>query len=90
MRGMREYLMGSPCGKNRWYEEHPHKNKRREPHGTGEHTTATKHTTHKPDGTKSASGMPTRASIHKQGMAREHAPEPAAANATRIEGPRMG
>ena len=33
--------------------------------------------------------MPTRASIHKQGMAREHEPEPAAGNATRMEGPRM-
>ena len=31
--------------------------------------------------------MPTRASIHKQGMAKEH--EPAAANATRKGGPRM-
>ena len=37
---------------------------------------------------KSKSGMPTRASQHKQGMAKEHEPEPAAAIATGIEGPR--
>ena len=42
MTGMREYLMGSPCGKKRWHEEHPHETERREPHATGEHTTATK------------------------------------------------
>ena len=32
--------------------------------------------------------MPTHASKHKQGMAKEHEPEPAAAIATGIEGPR--
>ena len=32
--------------------------------------------------------MPTRASKHKQGMAKEHEPEPAAAIATGMEGPR--
>ena len=32
--------------------------------------------------------MPTRASKHKQGMAKEHEPKPAAAIATGIEGPR--
>ena len=89
MSGMREYLMGSPCGKKRWYEEHPQKNESRESHTTSEHTTAAKHTNHKPEGTKRAGGMTTRASKHKQGMAREHKPEPAAANATRMEGPRM-
>ena len=51
----------------------------------GAHTTATEQTNHKPEGTKRASGMPTRASKHKQGMER---PEPAAANDTRKQGPR--
>ena len=64
----------------------PHETERREPMATGEHTTATNHTNHKPEGTKRASGIPEHASIHKQGMAREHEPEPAAA---RIEGPRI-
>ena len=32
--------------------------------------------------------MPTRASKHKQGMAKEHEPKPATAIATGIEGPR--
>ena len=54
MSGMREYLMASPCGKKRWYEEHPHETERREPNATGEHTTATKQTNHKPKGTKRA------------------------------------
>ena len=90
MSGMREYLICSPCRRKRWYEELPSETARREPHATREHTAATKHTNYKPECTKSASGMPTRASIHKQGMAREHELEPAAANATRMEGPRMG
>ena len=67
---------------------HPHKTERREPHATGGHTTATKHTNHKPESTKRASGMPTHASMHKQGMARKHEPEDAAANATRMGWPR--
>ena len=46
------------------------------------------HTNHKPEGTKRASGMPTHASMHEQGMAREREPEPAAANTTGKEGPR--
>ena len=68
---------------------HLRETERREPHATGEDTTATKHTNHKPEGTKKASSMPTHASIDKQGMAREREPEPAAANTTGIEGPRI-
>ena len=67
---------------------HPHDTKRTEPHATTGHTIATRHTNHKPESTKRASGMPTHASIHKQGMARRHEPKPAAANAKEMEGPR--
>ena len=53
---------------------HPRETEGREPHATREDTTAAKHTNHKPEGTKRASGMPTHASMHEQGMAREHGP----------------
>ena len=86
MSGMREYLTGRSDGMK---GAHPRETEGREPHATREDATATKHTNHKPEGTKRASGMPTHASMHEQGMAREREPEPAAANTTGIEGPRM-
>ena len=86
MSGMREYLTGRSDGMK---GAHPRETEGREPHATREDVTATKHTNHKPEGTKRASGMPTHASMHEQGMARERQPEPAAANTTGIEGPRM-
>ena len=88
MSGMREYLMGSPSGKKRWYETgKPRNRKKGATRYQGAHTTATEHTNHKHRivGTKRATGTPTRASKHKQGMER---PETAAANNTRKEGPR--
>ena len=86
MSGMREYLTGiSDAMKG----AHPRETKGREPHAIREDAAATKHTNHKPEGTKRASGMPTHARMHEQGMARERKPEPAAANTTGIEGPRM-
>ena len=86
MSGMREYLTGRSDGMK---GAQPRETERREPHATREDTTATEHTNHKPEGTKRASGMPTHASMHEQGMAREREPEPAAANTTGIEGPRI-
>ena len=86
MGGMREYLTGRSDGMK---GAHPRETEGREPHATREDATATKHTNHKPEGTKRASGMPTHASMHEQGMAREREPEPAAANTTGIEGPTM-
>ena len=86
MSGMREYLTGRSDGMK---GAHPCKTEGREPHATREHATASKHTNHKPEGTKRASGMPTHASMHEQGMAREREPEPAAANTTGIEGSGM-
>ena len=86
MSGMREYLTGRSDGMK---GAHPRETEGREPHATREDATATKHTNHKPEGTKRASGMPTHASMHEQGMAREREPEPAAGNSTGIEGPRM-
>ena len=86
MSGMREYLTGRS---DRMKGAHPRETERREPHATREDTTATKHTNHKTEGTKRASGMPTHASTHEQGMAGEREPEPAAANTTGIEGPRI-
>ena len=86
MSGMREYLTGRSNGMK---GTHPRETQGREPHITREDATATKHTKHKPEGTKRASGMPTHASVQEQGMAREREPEPAAANTTGIEGPRM-
>ena len=86
MSGMREYLTGRSDGMN---GAHPRKTERREPHATGEDTTATKHTNHKPESTKRASGMPRHASMHEQGMPREREPKTAAANTTGIEGPRI-
>ena len=86
MSGMREYLMGSPSGKKGWYETgKPRNRKKGATRYLGAHTTATEHTNHRLEGTKSASGTPTRASKHKQGMERS---EPAAANDTRKEEPR--
>ena len=67
----------------------PRETERREPHAIRENATATKQTNHRPEGAKRASGMPTHASMHEQGMAREPQPEPAAANTTGIEGPRI-
>ena len=86
MSGMREYLTGRSDGMK---GAPPRETEGREPHATREDATATKHTKHKPVGTKKASGMPTHASMHEQGMAREREPEPAAANTTRREGPKM-
>ena len=86
MSGMREYLTGRSDGMK---GAHPRETEGREPQATREDATATKHTNHKPEGTKRASGMPTHANMHEQGMAREREPEPAAANTTGIEGPRM-
>ena len=86
MSGMREYLTGRSDGMK---GARPRETEGREPRATREDTTATKRTNHKPECTKSTSGMPTHASMHEQGMAREREPEPAAANATGIEGPRM-
>ena len=85
MSGMREYLTGRSDGMK---GTHHRKTERREPHATREDITATKHANHKPEGTKRASGVPTHASMHEQGMARERRPEPAAATTTGIEGPR--
>ena len=86
MSGMREYLMGSPSRKKRWYETgKPRNRKKGATRYVGAHTTATEHTNLKPGGTKGASGTPTRANKHKQGMER---PEPPAANDTRKKGPR--
>ena len=86
MSGMREYLTGRSDGRK---GAHPRETEGREPHATREDATATKHTNHKPEGTKRASGVPTHASMREQGMAREPEPEPAASNTTGIEGPRM-
>ena len=86
MSGMREYLTGRSDGMKGTHQRKP---EGREPHATREDTTATKHTNHKPEGTERASGMPTHASMHEQGMAREREPEPAAANTTGIEGPML-
>ena len=86
MSGMREYPTGRSDGMT---AAHPRETEGREPHTTREDTNATKHTNHKPEGTKRASGMPTHASMHEQGTAREREPEPAAASTTGIEGPRM-
>ena len=86
MSGMREYLTGRSDGMK---GARPRRTEGREPHTTRGDATATKHTNHKPGGTKGASGMPTHASMHEQGMAREREPEPVAANTTGIEGPRM-
>ena len=86
MSGMREYLKGRSDGMK---GAHPRQTERQELHATREDATATKHTNHKPEGTKTASGMPTHASMHEQGMVRECEPEPAAANTTGIGGPRM-
>ena len=86
MSGMREYLTGRSDGMK---GAHPRETEGREPHATRGDATATKHTNHKPKDTKRASGMPTHASMHGQGMAREWEPKPAAANGTGIEGPRM-
>ena len=86
MSGMSEYLTGRSDGMK---GAQPRETEGQEPHATREDATATKHTNHKPDGTKRASGMPTHASRHEQGMAREREPEPAAENTTGIEGPRM-
>ena len=73
MSGMSEYLTGRRDGMK---GAHPRENKRREPHATREDTTATKHTNHKPEGTKRASGMPTRkharAGYGKGARARTH------------------
>ena len=55
---------------------HHRKTEQQEPHATREDATATKHTNHKPEGTKRASGMPTHASMHEQGMARERERNP--------------
>ena len=53
--GMREYLVGSPLGKKRWYEGNPRETEEREPHAAaGKHTTATKHTNRRPEGPKRA------------------------------------
>ena len=49
---MREYLVGSPRGKKRWCEVNPRETEEREPHAAGEHSTATKHTNRRPEGTK--------------------------------------
>ena len=46
--------MGSPRGKKGWYEENPRETEGREPRAAGEHTTATKHTNRRPEGTKRA------------------------------------
>ena len=86
MSDMREYLTGGSDGMK---GAHPRETEGREPHATREDATATKHTNHEPEGTKRASGMPTHASMHEQGIAREREPEPAAADTTGIEGPRM-
>ena len=48
----------------------------------------TQHRPHSRGHKKSKRGIPTRASKHKQGMAKEHKPKPAAAIATGTEGPR--
>ena len=86
MSGMSEYLTGRSDGMK---GAHLRETEGREPHATREDATATKHTNHKPEGTKRARGMPTHASTHEQVMAREREPEPAAANTTGMEGPRM-
>ena len=86
MIGMREYLTGRSDGMK---GAQTRETKRREPNATRDDATATKHTNHKPEGTKRASGMHTHASMHEQGMVRERELEPAAANTTGIEGPRM-
>ena len=86
MSGMREYLTGRSDGMK---GAHPRETERWEPQATRVDATATNHTNHRPKGTKRASGMPTHASMHEQGMAREREPEPAAANTTGIERPRM-
>ena len=57
MSGMREYLTGRSDGMKC---AHPRETERREPHATREDATATKHTNHKPKGTKRASGDQTR------------------------------
>ena len=85
MSGMREYLTGRTDGMK---AAQPRETEGREPNATREDATATKHTNHKPEGTKRASGMPTHKHA-QQGMAREREPEPAAANTMGIEGPRM-
>ena len=86
MSGMRENLTGRSDGMK---DAHPRETERREPHASREDTTATKHTNHKPEGTKRANGMPTHPSMHEQGMVGEREPKPAAANTTGIEGHRI-
>ena len=54
-----------PARKEAWYEGHPQVTERREPHATGERTTATKHTYHKPKGTRGARGMPAHARVRQ-------------------------
>ena len=71
--GMREYLTGRSDGMK---GAHLPETERGEPHTTREDTTATEHRNHKPEGTKRASGMPTHASMHEQGMAGEREPKP--------------
>ena len=53
MSGMREYLTGRSDGMK---GAHPRKTEGREPHATRQEATATKHTNHKPEGTKRTSG----------------------------------
>ena len=86
MSSMREYLTERNDGMK---GARPRETEGREPHGTREDATGTKHTNHKPEGTKKASRIPTHASMHEQGMSMEREPEPAAANTTGIEGPSM-
>ena len=52
-----------PARKEAGCEGQPHVTERREPHATGERTTATKHTCHRPKGTRRARGMPARARV---------------------------
>ena len=54
-----------PAWKEAWSEGHPHVTESREPHATGERTTATKHTYHKLKGTKRARGMPTHTRVRQ-------------------------
>ena len=54
-----------PARKEARYEGHPHITERREPHATGERTTATKHTYHKLKGTRRARGMPAHARVRQ-------------------------
>ena len=62
--------MGSPRGEKRWYEGHCHETKRREPHATGEHTTATEHANHKPEGAKRARVVCSRAQTNTSRVCR--------------------